>query len=54
MVIGELKLFKQERPLTYAELYRQYEADGIRRTEGALLAIQEKTQSPNPRRPCIR
>lgn len=40
MVIGELKLFKQERPLTYAELYRQYEADGIRRTEGALLAIQ--------------
>ena len=40
MVIGELKLFQQESPPTYAELYRQYEAEGIRRTEGALLAIQ--------------
>ena len=39
MVIGELKLFKQER----ADVRRAvpaYEADGIRRTEGALLAIQ--------------
>ncbi|MGC6587756.1 extracellular solute-binding protein [Paenibacillus sp. Dod16] len=40
MVIGELKLFKQERPLTYAELHQQYEAEGARITEGTLLTIQ--------------
>ena len=54
MVIGELKLFKQERPLTYAEPHQQYETEGARITEGTLLTIQGKTQLPNHHRPCIR
>lgn len=40
MVVKQLKLFQQPAPLTYEQLLKQYEADGMKATSGHLITIE--------------
>lgn len=40
MVIKQLKLFQQPAPLPYEQMLKQYDADGIKETEGQLITIE--------------
>ncbi|WP_255314269.1 extracellular solute-binding protein [Bacillus sp. FJAT-26390] len=40
MVIKQLKLFQQTAPLPYEQMLQQYDADGLKETEGQMITIE--------------
>nr|WP_309252364.1 extracellular solute-binding protein [Paenibacillus spongiae] len=40
MVIRHLKIYQQDEPIPYAEMLKQYEAQGLKETEGQMIVIQ--------------
>jgi len=40
MIIRQFKIYQQEEPLAYKDILKQYEAEGLKETEGQLIVIQ--------------
>ncbi|WP_318653394.1 extracellular solute-binding protein [Paenibacillus rhizovicinus] len=45
MVIHQVKLYQQKQPVAYADALKQYEQDGLKKTDGQLITVQGEAAS---------